>query len=379
MTTPGPAGLAARALAHRTGLPLIGSLPSSAVADALGGTAGWHHRLGVVPHYMRWLYGTCRKVLVPSADVARRLTGAGWNEHRLIVWPGAVDADAFSPGAGRSGCAMPGTCRSGGQPSCASGTLSRGSGMDLIEPLGSLLHGRRLRTGSSWWAKGRRCPHLQEACPDAVFAGRLSPRDLASVMASADLLFRPAAVETTGLVLLEAQASGLPVLVTGGGSVRDHMRPGLTGLVCRPDDALGLAARAAELLMDPARRRVMGEAARRFAQARLWQQSLERVYALYRSASRTGADGRLPRARARRTSCGQPDEGRAMTLAITVIVCVALLPTNAGLQQYVTSPACITGRDRSFRSRFARDRAALPPPRHDGLRRTRGAHRVDAG
>ena len=37
LTTPGPAGLAARVLAYRTGLPLVGSLSSSAVADASGG------------------------------------------------------------------------------------------------------------------------------------------------------------------------------------------------------------------------------------------------------------------------------------------------------------------------------------------------------
>ena len=289
MTTPGPAGLAARALAHRTGIPLVGSLPSFAVADAVGGTDGWHHRFGVVPHYLRWLYGACRKVLVPSADVARRLTGAGWNEHRLIVWPGAVDADAFSP-ARRSQRLRNAWHVSERRPAilCV-GTLSRGSGIDLIEPLGSLLHSRRIAHRFIVVGEGPALPELQEACPDAVFAGRLSPRDLASVMASADLLFRPVAVDTTGLVLLEAQASGLPVLVTGGGTVRDHMRPGLTGMVCRSDDALGLAAQAAELLMDPARRRGMGEAARRFARARSWQASLERVYALYRSTNRTGA------------------------------------------------------------------------------------------
>ena len=134
MTTPGPAGLAARALAHRTGLPLVGSLPSSAVADAVGGTDGWRHRSAVVPHYLRWLYGACRKVLVPSADVARRLTDAGWNEHRLIVWPGAVDADAFSP-ARRSQRLRNAWHVSERRPAilCV-GTLSRGSGMDSLSP-----------------------------------------------------------------------------------------------------------------------------------------------------------------------------------------------------------------------------------------------------
>ena len=140
-------------------------------------------------------------------------------------------------------------------------------------------------------------------------------------MASADLLLRPAETSTSGLVELEAQASGLPVLLTSGGTARDHMRPGLTGLVCPSGDVLGLAGRVSELLTDPARRRVMGEAARRFAQSRSWQGSLERVYALYRSASQAGAVGASPERGCRRPGWRQPDEGRAMTLAITVIVC----------------------------------------------------------
>jgi glycosyltransferase involved in cell wall biosynthesis len=166
--------------------------------------------------------------------------------------------------------------------------------MNLIEPLGSLLHRHGIAHRFVVVGEGDGLQGLQEACPDAVFAGRLSQRDLATVMASADLLLRPAETSTSGLVELEAQASGLPVLLTSGGTARDHMRPGLTGLVCQPGDVLGLAGRVSELLTDPGRRRVMGEAARRFAQSRSWQGSLERVYALYRSASQTGAVGASP-------------------------------------------------------------------------------------
>ena len=72
--------------------------------------------------------------------------------------------------------------------------------------------------------------------------------------------------------------------------------------------------------MDPARRRGMGEAARRFAQARSWQASLERVYALYR-ASEPARGGRACLRPGGRSSRASAREGRAMTLAITVIVC----------------------------------------------------------
>jgi Glycosyltransferase Family 4 len=62
LTTPGPAGVAARVLANRVRLPLVGSLHGSALPES-GGRA---HAGPVVSRYLRWLYGGCTKVLVPS-------------------------------------------------------------------------------------------------------------------------------------------------------------------------------------------------------------------------------------------------------------------------------------------------------------------------
>jgi hypothetical protein len=67
------------------------------------------------------------------------------------------------------------------------------------------------------------------------------------------------------------------------------VRPDQTGAVCGSDDVLGFCARASELLTDAGRRRVMGDAARRFALSRSWPASLERVYELYRAAGRAEA------------------------------------------------------------------------------------------
>jgi glycosyltransferase involved in cell wall biosynthesis len=295
VSTPGPAGLTARYLADRTGLPLVGSLHTpvvtAAAPDGPAGAYGRRHLAAVWPHYLRWIYGTCAKVLVPSADAVCCLATAGWNADRLVVWPGAVDADAFSP-ARRSQRLRNEWHVSDRRPAilCV-GPLLHGSGVGLIEPLGSLLHRQGIAHRFIVVGEGRAQAGLQEACPDAVFAGRLSQRDLATVMASADLLLWPRDVSTAGLVLLEAQASGLPVLAASGGNARGHMRPGLTGTECHADDVLGFCARASELLIDTARRRLMGEAARRFAQSRSWPASLDRVYSLYRTARRAGTVG----------------------------------------------------------------------------------------
>jgi phosphatidylinositol alpha 1,6-mannosyltransferase len=228
-------------------------------------------------------------VLASSVDAVRRLTAAGWSADRLAVWPAAVDADAFSP-ARRSQRLRNEWHVSDRRPAilCV-GPLERGSGVELIEPLGSLLHGQGVAHRFIVVGEGTARTSLQEACPDALFAGRLSQRDLATVMASADLLLWPGDRDTAGFVLLEAQASGLPVLVASCGNARDYMRPDLTGMACHAHDVFGFAARASELLIDSVRRRAMAEAARRFARSRSWPAALDPVYAIYRTASRPGA------------------------------------------------------------------------------------------
>ena len=62
-------------------------------------------------------------------------------------------------------------------------------------------------------------------------------------------------------VVLEAMASGRPVVVTDNPGVDSYVEHGVTGLLVRPDDADAFAAAIAALLSDPARRAEMGAAA----------------------------------------------------------------------------------------------------------------------
>ena len=65
-----------------------------------------------------------------------------------------------------------------------------------------------------------------------VFTGKLTGRALSEAYASADLFAFPSITETFGNVVLEAQASGLPVLVTPDGGPRENMQDDVTGVIC---------------------------------------------------------------------------------------------------------------------------------------------------
>ena len=281
ITTAGPAGFCARVLAARQRLPLVGSL-HGADAPAEYGTVR-KRRSRAIRWYRKWLFGTCARILVPSVEVARRLRDLDWASDRLMAWPAGVDDHAFSP-ARRSRRLRDEWHVSERRPAilCV-GPAEPGSGIEMIEPLGSLLHRdgvahRFVVAGEGPWLTA-----LRERCPDTVFAGALSARDLATVMASADLLLAPGALAGNAQMLLQAQASGLPVLAASLATARDHIRPGVTGFLTHPEDVMGLRVHAAELLGDDSRRRRMATAARGFAQSRTWAASLGGVYALYRT------------------------------------------------------------------------------------------------
>ncbi len=94
-----------------------------------------------------------------------------------------------------------------------------------------------------------------------VFTGARSPDDLPAFYAAADLLVWPAINEAYGMALLEAQASGLPVLAGRFGGVGQVVADGESGILTDPGDAAGFAAALDVLLSEPERRRAMSEAA----------------------------------------------------------------------------------------------------------------------
>jgi D-inositol-3-phosphate glycosyltransferase len=71
-------------------------------------------------------------------------------------------------------------------------------------------------------------------------------------------------------VLLEAQASGTPVIAAQSGGMPDAVHDGVSGVLVPPSDPAALARAASALLADDARREQMGEAALEFAASKTW-------------------------------------------------------------------------------------------------------------
>lgn len=279
LTTPGPCGLAARYISRTMGLPMIGSLHTQLSECAAG--SSWMAKLK--SRYVRWMYGACREVLVPSQDTRTRLSIGGWPRDRVSVWPRGVDCEAFSPSR-RSAILRQRWGVSDSRPALMyAGRISREKGVLRLEQIDAELYARRVAFRLIVVGDGPALLELKARCPDAVFTGHLEHNDVGLAMASADIFLFPSETDTAGNVVLEAQASGLPVLVSDAGGPRENIADGATGFVCRAGDIRQFCDRLEVLLRCSQRRADMSVAARRLMLTRSWTASLTPLYASYRS------------------------------------------------------------------------------------------------
>jgi len=101
-----------------------------------------------------------------------------------------------------------------------------------------------------------------------LYIGESRADRLPAIYAACDLYVWPAVREAYGMAILEAQATGLPVVAGRGVGVAEVVKDKETGLLVESEDDAALARATAALLDDPARRRAMGAAARARVAAR---------------------------------------------------------------------------------------------------------------
>jgi len=120
-----------------------------------------------------------------------------------------------------------------------------------------------------------------------VFTGALRGDALSAAFASADLFVFPSVTDTFGRVIIEAQASGLPVLVSDEGGPRDAILPNETGVIVPGITADRCAAALRGLVSKPDWLRAASPRAREHAARFTPEASFEQFWNLHRLALKT--------------------------------------------------------------------------------------------
>jgi glycosyltransferase involved in cell wall biosynthesis len=283
-TTPGPVGLAAMFTSWRMGVPMMGSFHTQLAeyTELLSGSC-W---LGeMMRQYQRWPYGKCERVLVPSDATRQLLIATKIRPERISIWTRGVDTEKFSPAQRSDALRFNWRTKGGTLALLYVGRLSREKGLDAIPALARSLNEVGIAHRFIFVGDGPFRSDLKNACPNAVFTGEMPHAEVSKLMASADLFVFPSRTDTLGNVVLEAQASGLPVLVSDQGGPRENMIPGQTGFVCAGLDHSEMMLHLHRLARDPARRQRMSAAAREYALGRSWSKALAPLYDTYREVA----------------------------------------------------------------------------------------------
>jgi glycosyltransferase involved in cell wall biosynthesis len=266
-STPGPVGLIGLLAARMAGIPVVGQyhtdLPEYATRLTGDPVAG-----AILGKLVGWFYGAMDRVFVPSQAVAARLDQMGVEAEKIRRIPRGIDLELFSPRR-RDGRAFADFGLNGEPKVLYLGRLSREKNLDvLLDAFGrvtaSLPQARLVMIGDGPHASALAARAGQSA--PVSFLGTRTGDELARLIASCDLFVSPSETETFGNTVVEAQASGLPVVVASRGAAHENMLDGVTGLAVDARNPEELAAAIQGLLADGARRKHMSDDAVAFAQ-----------------------------------------------------------------------------------------------------------------
>jgi glycosyltransferase involved in cell wall biosynthesis/predicted metal-dependent phosphoesterase TrpH len=276
VTAPGPAGIGATLLGRITGVPLLASYHTELATYAglrADGMLEAAARAGLGA-----FYNAPARVLSPSPAADGSLAELGVGAAKVGRWERGVDARRFDPAKADRG-AYPGAIKV-----LYAGRLSREKGVDLLADAFLAARAADPRLHLLLAGGGPEEAELRSRLGDAAtFLGWLDGEDLAVAYASADAFLFCSVTDTYGQVILEAGASGLPVIAIAEGGPAALVENRHTGLLCRPD-ADHVAGSILQLAASPELRAKLGSAGVRSARARSWERSLSQLAAGYRLA-----------------------------------------------------------------------------------------------
>jgi glycosyltransferase involved in cell wall biosynthesis/predicted metal-dependent phosphoesterase TrpH len=274
--SPGPAGVAAALIARTMELPLVGSFHTElgVYAGLRSGDARLRAGMDAALHAF---YGGCAAVLSPSESADASLRALGIDAARIARWGRGVDLVRFHPGRRREGAFA------GERNVLYAGRLTKEKGVDLLADAFLAARARDPRLHLVLAGGGAEEATLRERLGrHATFLGWLDGDELAWAYASADVFLFASRTDTFGQVLLEAQASGLPVVAANEGGPPSLITDGHSGLLCAPERG-ALADAVIAVTGSPTLHSKLAAGGLAAVGERSWEASLERLADGYRA------------------------------------------------------------------------------------------------
>jgi glycosyltransferase involved in cell wall biosynthesis len=272
----GPGGIY---YARRLKIPLVASYHTNVATYAR------YYGLGFLFDATRWytrqLHNRAAINLCTSETTMDYLLGEGIK--RVRIWPQGVHAGRFHPDKASERWRER---LSAGHPSdrllLYVGRLAPEKGIERLKAVLREVPGTRLAIVGD--GPARTNLECEFSGTPTVFTGLLHGDDLAATFASADAFLFPSTTETLGIAMIEALASGLPVVAARSGASQEVVSEGENGLFYEANSAQGLVAAVRRLLADDSLREALARGARAAAEKRDWEASTRALRGYYEEA-----------------------------------------------------------------------------------------------
>lgn len=289
ISTPGPVGIVGMIAARRSKAPIVGVYHTDFPAYIRH--LFKHDSLAyLTSRFMRLFYAPFRSVFTRSREYVDALEGLGMERSRILALKPGIMTDTFHPrhrdGAFLEQLGSPAGCvrvLSVGRVSVeknlpllakvwkAADARLRDAGIDAeLIVVGDGPYRAEMET----LLQGTRCR----------FLGFRHGEELSRIYASSHLFVFPSVTDTLGQVVMEAQASGLPVLVSDVGGPKEVVQEGRTGHVIPATETNAWVSRIVAMCADAETRSAMGRAAHMAMQEYSMERSFSHFWRVHEEA-----------------------------------------------------------------------------------------------
>lgn len=229
--------------------------------------------------YMKWFHTQVERIYAPSRETESVLRKHGL--HQTEIWPRGIDTALFHPKMGRERSPLP---PAGDRLTLLYvGRLAPEKDLHILfEAYLTLPKEIKEKVRLVIVGDGPMINELKEKADETIlFTGFKKGEALAELYRHADLFTFPSSTETFGNVVLEAFASGTPVLAVNQGGVKEIIRHGETGWLVRARDADAFRQGMITLIEHKEIRRELSKRALHYAATQSWESIFSKLVASY--------------------------------------------------------------------------------------------------
>ena len=241
-----------------------------------------------IPILARTKYSLFEKVVTISEGIKRILLSEGVPLEKIVCIHSAVDLEKYSGPCNRSWFCEEFSIAPGHKAvGMIAQFIPRKGHQYLVEAIPSILE-KCPETRFLFFGKGPLEQKIKALCKAngieqyVVFAG--FRKDLARILPCLELIIHPATLEGLGVSLLQAAASGVPIVGANAGGIPEVVEHEVNGLLFEPGDVEGMTSSVVDLLQNSAKRRLYARNGRQIiAEKFSLQMMVEQYIWLYKS------------------------------------------------------------------------------------------------